>query len=378
MNRPAPTSVPFDSAALKASFAAVAEHGDDIAMHFYSSLFAAHPEARQLFPTSMSGQRDRFLGALVRIVTDVDRIAELAPYLAELGRDHRKFGALAGHYPAIGEALIATIEHFSGAGWNKELEATWVRAYNVIAGTMMAGAERAAAIEPPWYEGEIVDVDRRSFDLAVVRVRTTLVVPYLAGQSMSVQACTLRPRHWRPFTPATAPGGLEFELHVRAIDGGTVSTALVRAAAPGDELRLGPAFGRMTLDPMSTRPVLMIAGGTGLAPMKAMIQQLARQGGRPTHLYFGARTEREVYDRQELLALATAHDWLHTVVATSDDTRWTGPHGLIGDVVAVDGDFTGHDAYVCGSPPMVEHSLKVLVAQGMPESQIRFEEFGKA
>lgn len=371
--------VAVDPAALKANFASVATHGDDVAMYFYSHLFLTRPEVRPMFPLAMTEQRDRLLGALVRIVTHIDRLAEIEPYLADLGRDHRKFGAMADHFPAVGEALLATMAHFSGPAWTDALAANWSAAYAAVAGTMIRAADDAAGQGPAWYDGEVVEVDRRSFDLAVLRVRTDEVVPYRAGQSVWLQATALRPRIWRPFTPATRPGGHEFDLHVRAIDGGTLSTALVRTARPGEPLRLGPPYGRLALDPDAYRPLLMIAGGTGLAPMKAMIEELAVDGSRPTHLFHGVRTGREAYDQRWLTAAAAEHHgWLTVCTATSDDDRWAGPHGRIGELAAAEADWAGHDIAVCGSPEMVEGTVKALVSRGVSEDRIRFEEFGKA
>jgi NAD(P)H-flavin reductase len=134
----------------------------------------------------------------------------------------------------------------------------------------------------------------------------------------------------------------------------------------------------MILDRESARPVLLIAGGTGLAPMKAMIGQLALDGGRPTSLFFGARTLRENYDERELSILAATHQWLTIVTAVSADSRWHGATGLVGDVAVAAGDWSEHDVYVCGSPAMVEHTVKALVAAGVQEQRISFEEFGKA
>lgn len=374
-----PATTGLDTAALKANFASVATHGDDVAMYFYNYLFLIHPEVRSMFPVSMTEQRDRLLDALVRIVTHVDRIAELEPYLADLGRDHRKFGALAEHYPAVGQALVATLAHFSGPAWTDALAANWTAAYRAVTHAMTRGADVAAAHEPAWYDGEIVAIERCTFDLAVLRLRTEQVVPYRAGQSLALQATELRPRIWRPFTPATRPGGREFDLHVRAIDGGTLSTALVRAARPGEPVRLGAPYGRLSLDPHAYRPLLMIAGGTGLAPMRAMVEQLAAEGGRPAHLFHGVRTGREAYAQPWLSAMAAEHHgWLTVVTATSHDERWAGPHGRIGELAAAEADWAGHDVYVCGSPEMVEGTVKALVGQGVSEGRIMFEEFGKA
>jgi len=82
----------IDTGALKENFAVVAAHGaDDVALYFYSYLFLRYPETRGMFPPAMTRQRDRPIGALVRIVTNVDKVEELLPYLQDLGRDHRKF-----------------------------------------------------------------------------------------------------------------------------------------------------------------------------------------------------------------------------------------------------------------------------------------------
>lgn len=366
-----------DPAVLKASFATVAGQGDDLAMYFYNYLFLIRPELRPLFPLAMGEQRDRFLAALVYIVTNADRMDELRPYLAGLGRDHRRFGALTDHYPAVGEALLATLAHFTGPDWTRSLDRAWASAYAEVARAMTDGA--AAVAGPAWYDGEIIEIDRRSFDLAVLRVRTEEAVPYRAGQSMSLQATVLRPGIWRPYTPASMPGGREFDLHVRAVGGGTLSTALVRAARPGEPLRFGAPYGRMVLDPAALRPLLMIAGGTGLAPMLAMIEELAAAGGRPTHLFHGARTARELYAGDTLDRVATDHGaWLTVETATSDDDLRAGPHGRIGELAAARSEWAGHDVYVCGSPEMVEGTVKALVSRGVSEDRIVFEEFGKA
>jgi NAD(P)H-flavin reductase len=326
----------------------------------------------------MTRQRDRLVGALGHIVSHVDEVGQLVPYLQDLGRDHRKFGALAAHYPAVGEALITTLRHFSGTSWTPELEADWSAAYGIVAATMSGAAEEAAQSQPPYWDAQVIDVEQRTFDIAVLRVRTEVLLPYRAGQSVAVQALDRRPREWRFYTPASAPGELEFDFHVRLIPGGEVSTALVRGTVPGDRLRLGAPVGQMTLNVGSDLPLLMIAGGTGLAPMKALIEQLAQTGERRTHLFFGARTTREMYDQAALNDLDARYPWLSVVSAASDDSRWKGPQGMIDDVVIGSGEWSGHDAYVCGSPPMVESTVKKLLAHGVPERRIKFDEFGES
>ena len=71
-------------------------HGDEVPLFFYSDLFLRHPETRDFFPVAMNAQRDRLVQALMRIVSNVDNLSEVVPFIQGLGRDHRKFGAVAG------------------------------------------------------------------------------------------------------------------------------------------------------------------------------------------------------------------------------------------------------------------------------------------
>jgi hemoglobin-like flavoprotein len=88
-----------DAQRLKDSFAHVAMHGDAVPLYFFSDLFLRQPQVRDLFPVSMAVTRDRLVNALGRIVSQVDDLDNLRGYLADLGRDHRKFGAIAEHFP---------------------------------------------------------------------------------------------------------------------------------------------------------------------------------------------------------------------------------------------------------------------------------------
>lgn len=115
---------------------------------------------------------------------------------------------------------------------------------------------------------------------------------YLPGQSVAIE-CPSRPKLWRYYSMANAPrpdGLLEF--HVRLIDGGAVSMALTSDAIVDTELRLGPPVGALTLgQPVSGRDLLLVAGSTGLAPLKAILDQAtALQQPPRVHLFFGART----------------------------------------------------------------------------------------
>jgi len=368
----------IDAQRLRASFASVSRHGDEVALWFYSHLFISHPECRELFPVNMLRQRGRLLDALGHIVSQVDRLDELVPFLQQLGRDHRKFGTIAEHYPAVGASLVATLAHFSGPSWSTDLADDWLAAYNLAATTMIDAAE-AATSEPAWWNAEVVAHDRRAFDIAVIRVQPYDEPPrYLPGQSLSVES-SHQPKVWRYLSPANAPReDASIDFHVQLVSGGMVSAALVRHLRVGEVLRLGSPVGhRLTVDSRSTRDLLLVAGSTGLAPLKAVLEQLIIEGRRRrVHLFHGARTYPGLYDRADLDALAAAHDWLTVTYALSEYSHAPDiQHGSVAEVVTRSGNWQDCDAMVCGSPRMIERTVPALAQTGIASDRIRFDEF---
>jgi NAD(P)H-flavin reductase len=363
-----------DIPAMRANFAKSAATGDEAPLYFYSHLFLSHPETRQLFPVSMAHQRDRLFAALGDVVARVDDLEALVPILQQLGRDHRKFGTVAAHYPAVGASLLATLEHFDDE-WSPELAKDWTEAYTLVAEVMVEAAEQAAE-EPPWWEADVVGHERRTIDVSVLQVRPRARYDYLAGQSVSLET-DLRPRLWRYYSPANAPrpDGL-LEIHVKARDGGPVSSALVRRVRVGDVLRLGPPVGHLALDDDSDRDLLLVAGGMGLAPLKALVDQVARKGpARRVDLFVGFRTEDQIYDRADLQRLEQENPWLTVTFVVSEDKISSLEHGDVGDVVLRHGPWLSREVCVAGPALMVEDTVSRLVQHGVPRQRISSEVF---
>jgi NAD(P)H-flavin reductase/hemoglobin-like flavoprotein len=363
-----------DIAAMRANFAKAAATGDEAPLYFYSHLFLSHPEVRQMFPVSMAQQRDRLFAALGDVVARVDDLDALVPILQQLGRDHRKFGTLAAHYPAVGASLLATLEHFDDE-WTPELAKSWSEAYDVVATVMIQAAEEAAE-RPAWWDADVVGHEYRTIDVAVLHVRPRARYDYLPGQSVSLET-DLRPRLWRYYSPANAPrpDGL-LEIHVKARDGGPVSSALVRRVVVGDVLRLGPPMGHLALDAESDRDLLLVAGGMGLAPLKAMVDQIAREGPpRRVDLFVGFRTEDQIYDRADLRRLEQENPWLTVTYAVSDDKNSSLEHGAVGDVVMRHGPWLSREVCVAGPAPMVEDTVSRLLQHGVRRERVSSEVF---
>jgi NAD(P)H-flavin reductase/hemoglobin-like flavoprotein len=368
----------LDVARLRKNFAQVAEHGDEVPLFFYSDLFLKHPEVRDMFPISMEAQRGHLVDALVKIVANVDSASDLTVFLQGLGRDHRKFGAVAEHYEAVGASLLATLEYFSGPDWTPDLRSDWAAAYDVIGAVMRAAAQEDEAQRPAWWRGTVVSHERRSFDVSVLHVQPEPALDYLAGQSVAIESPS-RPRLWRYYSMANAPRpDSPLEFHVRLIDGGAVSMALTNNTVAGTDVRLGPPVGVLTLrQPVPERDILLIAASTGLAPVKAIAEQLTALPQPPkVHLFFGARKADGLYDLDSLEKMAAAHSWLTVTPAVSADPRFSGETGSLPDVVARHGDWSGHEAYVAGPTQMVQDTADRLAAAGVATDQIHIEDFG--
>ncbi|GAA1809347.1 hypothetical protein HC028_26160 [Planosporangium flavigriseum] len=367
----------MDPAALKGSWAQVARHGDAVPGYFYAVLFTAHSDLRAMFPMSMAAQRDRLVSALGQIVSNVDQLDAVVPFVQGLGRDHRRFDVRAEHYPQVGEALLATLAHFLGEAWTPQLAEEWTAAYQLIAQVMVEAAEKAATSTPAYWTARVVHHERRGLDIAVLRLRPDLPYPYVAGQSCAVEIPD-RPRLWRYYSPASAPrlDGL-IELHIKAVPGGQVSTAIVHGLQPGDPVKLGAPVGQqLVLEPGASRDLLLLAGSTGLAPLKALVEQVAAEGGRrQVTLFFGARTEIDLYDLPALASMARDLPWLTVVPALSHDPWYAGERGAVGDVAMRLGRWDDRYVYVCGSAAMTTATRERLLAGGIPAEQIRCEDF---
>ncbi|HEY8373709.1 MAG TPA: FAD-binding oxidoreductase [Pseudonocardiaceae bacterium] len=360
---------------IRDTFAIVEPQLDDVAKLFYGMLFSIAPQTRELFPANMEVQRSRLLRALVHVVQMVDRPDELVPFLRQLGRDHRKFGVVSSHYEAVGTALLAAVKHYAGEAWTPVVERAWAEAYTIMARTMQDAA--AADDNPAWWTAHVVEHQRLSWDLAIVRVQPEYHVPYRAGQYVSVEV-PQRPRLWRYYTPANAPredGVIEF--HIRGVLEGWVSRSIVHHTKIGDTWRIGPPMGRLGYDRRSQRDLLMVAGGTGVAPMYAILDEMAQWGENPqVHLFYGGRTREDLYALESLQILASSNPWLTVVpVVENDHGLPDAEHGTLADVVTRYGAWADRDVLVCGSPSMIRSTVSRMLVAGTPLDRIKYDPF---
>ncbi|MFF7726364.1 globin domain-containing protein [Streptomyces sp. NPDC008001] len=378
---PAPASQqPYDGAADQR---VITEHlelvtpFEDLIAHLYEAMFAHWPYLRRLFPDSMEFQRKHLASIFWYLIENLHEPGEVAATFTRLGRDHRKLGVRPAHYRAFEAALCEALRRAAGPRWSEGMEQAWVRMLRFAVAAMVEGAE-AALGEPPAWQATVTGHDLRRADLAVLHVRPHEPYPYRAGQFASV-ASPLLPQAWRQYSLACAPrpdGELEF--HVKLTGRGGVSEALVAGTRTGDTLRLGPPGGTMTLDDNLADDLLLVAGDTGWAAVKALLQELAarraarRTAPRSVHLFLGVRHPSALYDTESPAELRRRYPWLRVTQVTGEGPA-PGEYGALADVVAGHGDWSTHLVYVSGPPPMAGPLVARLAAERVPAGRIRHD-----
>jgi len=343
-----------------------------------------------MFPLTLGESRKWVFEALTRCAWSFDQPESLTRWLGELGRDHRKFGVTGHHYRLFGDALLTALQAFSAGSWSDQTQAAWERALAAITAAMTPGsaagqpgdgtaaargattASDAAAGEPAWWLAEVVEHDRRRPDLAVLALRPDPPLPYLAGQHVSVQVPRW-PRVWREYSIANAPApdGL-LRLHVRAVAGGRVSTALVHQTRAGDTVVLGRARGEMTADAITSARVVCIAGGTGLAPVRAIAEALTspvRPDPPAVRLFFGARTPADLYDLPGLRRLAAARRSLTVIPVTAAEPGHGGLTGPVAEAAAAH-LLPGAEDIVISGPAAMMTGAAALLALAAPAARL--------
>ncbi|MGI9311775.1 MAG: CDP-6-deoxy-delta-3,4-glucoseen reductase [bacterium] len=175
----------------------------------------------------------------------------------------------------------------------------------------------------------------------------------------------------------TADDGLE--LHIRHVPGGQFTPKVFNAMRERDLLRLEGPFGAYFLQSEAQRPMVMIAGGTGFAPIKALaLQALGDDPARRIHLFWGARDEQDLYLDELAQQWTRAHpNFAYTpVLSEASAQQWRGARGFVHErVLAEYDDFADMDVYASGPPVMIEAVREGLTAQGMASERFFFDSF---
>lgn len=203
---------------------------------------------------------------------------------------------------------------------------------------------------------------------------------FQAGQYINVAVPGLE--HPRAFSIASSPSAPNLlEINVRRIEGGAATNYLHDDLSIGDELGITGPLGRFFVRKSFDEPMIFIAGGSGLSSPKSMILDLLEQDDqRPITLFYGARSKEELYYVELFNELAAQHEHFNYLTALSDEAEnvdWQGERGFVHELAErrFDNAFSGHKAYLCGPPPMIDAAITSLMRGRLFEEHIFMESF---
>lgn len=225
---------------------------------------------------------------------------------------------------------------------------------------------------------KVVAQERLTHDITRLRLALDEPLDYKAGQfaDVSFDALPGISRSYSFATPTTAEGVVEF--FVRKVPGGVFSSRVNDADVIGETMTVEGPSGDFWLRPGSA-PLLLVAGGSGLAPILALLKAAADEGcARPVTLLFGARTQRDLYAQDEIRAIERAwrgpFRFVPVLSAAAGDDTWAGARGLVTDHLLAGLDTSAH-VYLCGPPAMIDAAEATLRERGVTQRQIHADRF---
>ena len=204
---------------------------------------------------------------------------------------------------------------------------------------------------------------------------------FLAGQYVDIM---LPGNRRRSFSIANPPHAAQLlELHIRRVAGGEFTEQLFTGMKEKTLLRIEGPLGQFWFREDSSRPAILLGGGTGYAPLRAMLKQLVERGDtRKLLLYWGAQRQVDLYEDEAMSKLSAEFINIYytpVLSAPGPSDGWTGRTGWVHSAVLEDHpDLSGFDVYASGPPAMIEAAKQIFMAQGLPAEQFFFDSFDYA
>lgn len=223
-------------------------------------------------------------------------------------------------------------------------------------------------------------IDKVAHDVVVLKLRLPANerLQFRAGQYLDI---LLKDGKRRSFSMAHSPTADELvELHIRAVPGGTFSQFVMNELKERAILRFEAPLGTFFLRDDTDKPIIFMAGGTGFAPIKSIIEHaLQTHVDRQMVLYWGVRSLRDLYMPALPSRWQQENPHFTFIPVLSEplaEDNWTGRTGLVHQAILNDfADLSGYEVYACGAPPMIEAGQKAFAARGLPEDAFFADSF---
>ncbi|MGK8209347.1 NO-inducible flavohemoprotein [Burkholderia cenocepacia] len=388
---------------VKATAPVLAQHGYDIIKCFYTRLFAAHPELKNVFNMAHQeqGQQQQALArAVYAYAENIEDPGSLAAVLKNIANKHASLGVRPEHYPIVGEHLLAAIKETLGDAATDDIISAWAQAYGNLADVLMGMEsglyERSSAQLGGWTGWRTFVVREKRPESSVIT--SFILVPadgqpvanFEPGQyiSVAVDVPDLGLQQIRQYSLSDMPNGHTYRISVKRESGGAyppgyVSCLLHDHVNVGDEIKVAAPYGSFHIDVDAKTPIVLISGGVGLTPMISMLKRAIQDPQRQVVFVHGARNSGVHAMRDRLRETANTYANFSLVVFYDDplpqDIEGTDYDlkGLV-DVNAIKGAILLPDAdyYICGPVPFMRMQHDALKNLGIHESRIHYEVFG--
>jgi CDP-4-dehydro-6-deoxyglucose reductase/3-phenylpropionate/trans-cinnamate dioxygenase ferredoxin reductase subunit len=225
----------------------------------------------------------------------------------------------------------------------------------------------ADIIDRKTFTAKVRKIERPATDVAVLHLRLPIGrrAIFHAGQYLRVLMADGDSRNYSLANPPQKND--ELELHIRHVPGGKFSEGVLASLAKASTLEIELPYGEFSLSDNADRQAILIATGTGFAPVKSIIENVIKLGdARPIHLYWGANREADLYMDALLTEWAGSHPWFrYTPVVSSPDPSWIGRTGFVHEAVKSDyPKMSALEVYACGAPAMIDAARRDFLRDG--------------
>jgi p-cymene monooxygenase electron transfer component len=244
----------------------------------------------------------------------------------------------------------------------------------------LAGLVSEVGPPPSLFEGTVASVIPLTHDIVELRLQLNRPLTFIPGQYADLRIDGIGGARSYSFAEAPEQGSTDRPcFHVRRVPGGAFTTWLFEGDRVGFALTLRGPLGQFRLR-QADGPIVCVAGGSGLAPIKCMLEMaLLDQCVRPVTLLYGGREQRDLYCRHAIAELAAS--WLapfdYIPVLSSEDAQsdWTGQRGLVADKLVSLPELGQSQIYLCGPPPMVDAAESIALRAGVPADAVFADRF---
>lgn len=382
---------------IDASVPVLKDHGVAITTHFYTSLFAAHPELKNIFNmgNQASGvQQQSLASAVFAYAANYRNPDALMPVVERIVHKHASLGITADHYPIVGKHLLDAIQAVLGAAATPELLAAWGEAYGVLANVLIETEKKLyakAGVTPGELQTLVVKEVREESEnvksFYLVNAEGKSPGHFLPGQYISVAGNVDGLRQLRQYSLSDAPEQPWWRISVKREDevqpAGQISNWLHDSVKAGDTLQTSVAFGDFQPGLDGEAPIVLLSAGVGITPMISVLNTLASRNP----------------NRRVLFAHAARHGGHHPLRTDVRNARTRlkaltevqfYEHPQAGDQLGVDYQHSGRmtlaklgldqlpdaNIYLCGPSAFMQQQWKSLVGAGVAPSRIHREVFG--